>query len=258
MKGIKSVAGALLFAGIALLSSCDKNNTTAQGSQYKVRMTDAPAAYAAVNVEIKKVELIGADGELVTLNTNAGVYNILNFNNGTDTLIASGNVSIKTVKQVKLTLGTNNSVISNGNTYALAFNSTADATITLDVNQTVTANGNTELIVDFDANQSVQTSGGTSFTFTPVIRPLNVDASASGVIMGHVSNSGIIAVVSVQGNGHTYSTSLAIDGYFRVRGLAAGSYTVTVTPLLPLQVKTMTNVNVTANQTTDIGVVTLL
>lgn len=257
MKGIKSVAGAVLFAGMALLSSCDKNNTTAQGSQYKVRMTDAPAAYSAVNVEIKSVQLIGADGETATLNTNTGIYNVLNFNNGTDTLIASGNVNIKTVKQVKLTLGTNNSVVSNGSTYALAFNSAADATVTLDVNQTVTANGTTELIVDFDANQSVQASGSSSFTFTPTIRPINLDATANGVIMGHVSNSGIVAVVSVQGSGHTYSTSLAVDGYFRIRGLASGSYTVTVTPLLPLQVKTITNITVTSGQTTDIGVVTL-
>ncbi len=258
MKGIKSAAGALLFAGIALLSSCDKNNTASQGSMYKIRMTDAPAAYAAVNVEIKSVQLIGSDGQTATLNTNAGVYNILNFANGADTLIASGNVNITTVKQVKLILGTNNSVISNGSTYALAFNSTADATVTLDVNQTTTANGTTELVIDFDANQSVQASGSSSFTFTPVVRPINVDASASGVIMGHVSNSGIIAVVSVQGNGHTYSTSLAVDGYFRIRGLVSGSYTVTVTPLLPLQVKTMTNITVTSGQTTDVGVVTLL
>ncbi|MBS1619636.1 MAG: DUF4382 domain-containing protein [Bacteroidetes bacterium] len=257
MKGIKRAAGALLFAGIALLSSCDKNNTASQGSMYKVRMTDAPAAYAAVNVEIKSVQLIGANGETATLNTNTGIYNVLNFNNGTDTLIASGNVNISTVKQVKLVLGTNNSVVSSGSTYNLAFSSTTDATVTLDVNQTVTANGTTELIVDFDANASVQASGSGSYTFTPTIRPINVDASASGIIMGHVSNTGIVAVVSVTGNGHTYSTSLAVDGYFRVRGLATGSYTVTVTPLLPLQAQTKTGINVTSGSTTDIGVVTL-
>lgn len=258
MKGIKSVSGALLFAGIALLSSCDKNNTTAQGSQYKVRMTDAPAAYSAVNVEIRSVQLIGANGETVNLATNTGVYNVLNFNNGNDTLIASGNVTISTVKQVKLVLGTNNSVVSNGSTYALAFNSNADATVTLDVNQTVTANGTTELIVDFDAAQSVQASGSSSFTLTPTIRPINLDASASGVITGHVTNAGVLAVVSVEGNGHTYSTSLSVDGRFRVRGLAAGSYNVTVTPLLPLQVKTFTGISVTSAHTTDIGDVSLL
>lgn len=258
MNGIKRAAGALLFAGIALLSSCDKNNTASQGSMYKVRMTDAPAAYAAVNVEIKSVQLIGADGETANLTTNAGIYNVLNFNNGTDTLIASGNVNIKTVKQVKLVLGTNNSVVSGGNNYALAFNSTADATVTLDVNQTVTANGTTELIVDFDANASVQASGWGSYTFTPTVRPINVDASASGIIMGHVTNSGIIAVVTVTGNGHTYSTSLAVDGYFRVRGLATGSYDVTITPVLPLQAQTFTSVSVSSDHTTDMGSVTLL
>lgn len=163
------------------------------------------------------------------------------------------------MKQVKLTLGTNNSVITNGNTYALAFNSNADATVTLDVNQTVTANGTTELIVDFDANQSVQTqaSGSASYTFTPVVRPINVDATASGVIMGHVGRTGIIAVVSVTGNGHTYSSTLAVDGYFRVRGLASGSYTVTVTPLLPLTAVTRTDIQVTSGQTTDMGEVSL-
>ena len=56
-----------------------------------VRMTDLPGNYDEVNVDIRGVEVTGNGGS-VTLNINPGIYNLLDYANGVDTLIATGDV----------------------------------------------------------------------------------------------------------------------------------------------------------------------
>lgn len=257
MKGIKMLAAACLLGGLFLLNSCDKKNETASGSFYKVRMTDATAPYSAVNVDIRSVQVIGTNGT-ATLSTNAGVYNVLQFSNGMDTLIASGNINVGTVTQVKLILGSNNSVELNGVTTALHIATGDDAGLTLNVNQTMQTGATASLLIDFDANQSVTAQAGGTFQFRPVLRPISADlsASASGNITGHLAASGTLAVVTATGANGSFSTGIAANGYFMIKGLAVGSYSVVVTPIFPLQPVTMTNVVVSAGSSTDIGVIT--
>lgn len=255
MKGFKMLAVVLLAGSALLLGSCKKNEN-APGTMYKVRMTDGPGPFSQVNVDIRAVEVVKTDGSIVTLATNAGVYNLLRFSNDVDTLIASGNVTAGTVQSVRLALGSNNSVVKDGTTYPIAINSGDDAGLTLAIHQNVVVNTTTELLVDFDANQSVVSdNGGSSYHLRPVLRTIGLDVSATGSIKGHISPANTHVVVTVIGNGNTFSTNATDDGYFRIRGLAQGTYTVVVTPSLPLAPITVTNIAVTAGETNDIGIV---
>lgn len=254
MKRIKMLAAAAIIGGAMLIGSCKKNDAT--GTMYKVRMTDGPGPYSQVNVDIRSVQVVRTDGSMVTLSTNAGVYNLLRYSNDIDTLIASGNVSAGTVQSVKLTLGSNNTVVKDGSSYPMAINSGDDAGLTLAIHQNVVANTTTELLVDFDANQSVVTDdNGATYHLRPVLRTIGLDVSATGSIMGHITPANTNVVITVTGNGGTFSTSATDDGHFRIRGLTQGTYTVTITPPSPLTAVTVPNIVVTAGETADIGLV---
>ncbi|MCW3127239.1 MAG: hypothetical protein JWO03_2897 [Bacteroidetes bacterium] len=256
MKRITMMMSIVLIAAVMIvLNSCDKKNATASGSSYKVRMTDAPGPYSQVNVDVQSVEVTGSNGTAM-LNTHAGIYNLLQFSNGLDTLIAWGQLNVGTIQQVRLILGPNNSLAVNGTTHAMTVPSGEETGLKINVHQTLVA-GDNILLVDFDATQSVVDEGNGNFHLKPVLRAVNIDAAASGSITGHISTAGTLAIVTVTGNGNTFSTGVAVNGYFMLAGLAAGAYTVTVTPALPLQPVTVSNVTVTAGTSTDIGMVTL-
>ena len=286
MKSIK-VLTALLLVGCIALHSCKKSETS--GTMYSVRMTDAPAPYSKVNVDIQGVEVIGTSGTAM-LSTHAGIYNLLDFSNGIDTLIASGMINVGTVTQVRFILGPNNSVVQNGMTTAISMASGADAGLTLNINQSAHTASASSLLIDFDANQSVIAQGSGSFSFRPVMRSIDAGAAASatgtgttnitigtttvttsgtttgtittctstsagGTITGHLS-SALLASVTATGSSGSFSTNAAADGSFMIQSLAAGSYSLTLTPTFPLQPVTLTNVTVGSGSTTNVGLIT--
>lgn len=240
-----------LAAGAVTLYSCndDDNSTAGSGDYtYKVRMTDAPGPYTAVNVDIQSVVIVDGDGNTVALDTETGVHNLLEFSNGADMMLASYNLEDNQVSQIKIGLGTNNSVVVDGVSRPLTFNSADGAGLTLNVNQTLSANSNNEILIDFDANASVQETGTNTYKIVPVIR--TVDASAQGSISGDTNNTSLAIVTATSTTLQTYSTSINAAGNFKLRGLPPGSYTLTVTPVLPLLPTTQSNVVVQAGQNT--------
>lgn len=254
MKGIKIMIVALIAICIgAGLYSCDKTNHT--GPMYSVRMTDAPGPYAQVNIDIEGVSVTGSNGTTVSLNIHKGVYNLLQFSNGLDTLIAwTNNLNIGTIESVHITLGPNNSIVLNGVTYPILVPMGEDAGLTLAVHQTMQG-ANTVLLIDFDANQSIVEEGNGHFHCRPVIRWWDMGDHTRGSIKGEISPRRTIAIVTAEGNGNFFSSGEAEDGHFKIRGLAAGTYTVVVTPAPPLSPKTISNVTVSADETTDLGTI---
>lgn len=246
----------LLVAVAATFTACKKDSTTSGTNTYKIRMTDGPGPYTAVNIDIQSVEVIRTDGSTATLSTHAGVYNLLDFNNGIDTLIATGQIS-GTVEQIRLVLGPNSTLVVNGNTVPLTVPSGEESGLKVNVRSATAVNGVVELLVDFDANQSIVAEGNGGYHLKPVLRAIIVSAATTGRITGHVSVPGTLAVVTASGTAGTFSTALALNGYFTLVGIPAGTYTLTVTPLAPQPEVTRTNVIVTASNTTDVGAITL-
>jgi hypothetical protein len=109
MKKINVILCLILFS--ATMNACKKDDTSTYS--YNVKMTDGPGPYDAVYIDLQGVEVIQSNGTVVQLNARSRIYNLLNFSNGVDTLIASGNLYVSTVQQVRLILGTNNSVVVN-------------------------------------------------------------------------------------------------------------------------------------------------
>lgn len=221
---------------------------------YYIRMTDAPGPYTAVNIDLKSVE-VTANGTTTQLNVNAGIYNLLDFSNGVDTLIATGSLNVEKVEQIRLILGPNSTVIKGGVTYPLSTPSAEQSGLKLQVHQTLQAGVAYYVLLDFDANQSIVEKGDGTYSLKPVIR--TVETAISGSIKGTISQPGVATVVTVTSGGVSYSTITNSNGEFIIKGLPAGSYSVSVVPVAPYNSSTLTNITVTVGNTTAIGTVTI-
>lgn len=244
----------LLFSVfLSLFISCKKGSdseATAVPSPYYIRMTDAPAPYSAVNIDLIGVELNG-DGSPVMLNVNPGIYNLLNFSNGIDTLIATGALTIKKVQQIRLILGPNNSVVSGGISYPLSTPSAQQSGLKLQVHQDLQAGVAYYVLLDFDAYQSIVDEGNGKFSLKPVIR--TVETALSGSIKGILSVPGVAATVSASSGAQSYSTVVDANGEFILAGLPPGTYTLTVTPVSPYNSVTVSSLVVIIGSTSNAG-----
>ena len=243
------------FIGLLFLqfTSCETEKDNDK-THLTVRMTDAPANYDAVMVDVKSVEITGSGGTAVLLNTNAGIYNLLDFSNGLDTMIASGDLEAGSVSQIRLILGTDNSVVVDGVVYPLSTPSAEQSGLKLQINQTFEAGVEYIILLDFDASQSVVLQGNDAYKLKPVIRTINT--AITGSIKGSISPIGENVVVTATSNGVSYSSVTNANGAFLISGLPSGTYSITVTPALPLLPVTIAAKTVVVGVSTDLGIVT--
>ena len=159
----------ILLTGAITFYSCSKDNASGT-SNLRVRLTDAPAAYDEVNVDIKEVRVNFRDDSTgwVALNTNAAVYDLLQLQNGVDTLLATGTVQSGILKEVRLILGSNNTIVVGGVSYPLTIPGGEESGLKIKVGKHIAA-GIDSILVDFDAALSVKEEGG-SYKLRPVIK----------------------------------------------------------------------------------------
>lgn len=150
---INNLSLAFIASAVLLLSACKKEGTN---STLQIRMTDAPASFEEVNIDLKEVNVKFATDTSgwVSLQTKPGVYNLLSFQNGVDTLIAQGVFPSNVVKEIRLVLGNNNTIKFGGQTYPLIIPSGAESGLKIKVSKNLNANLET-LLIDFDAALSV-------------------------------------------------------------------------------------------------------
>lgn len=244
----------LIFTIIVGISACKKNDSNNAGTaEYSVRMTDAPGPYSEVNVDIVGVEITGNGGATTMLNINPGIYNLLEFANGADTLLATGSLEAGDVQQIRLILGANNTVVIDSVSYPLATPSADQSGLKIQVHQTLQAGVAYSILLDFDANQSIVKTGNGAYKLKPVIRA--VDSAVSGSIKGQVLGAG--AAITATYNGISYSSVTDANGYFIIKGLPPGTYDVKITPAAPFVEVTKTNIVVNVGVSTSIGIVNL-
>jgi hypothetical protein len=253
MKTLKFILTSLVL--FSIISGCKKEKspepTPAKPTPYYIRMTDAPAAYSAVNIDLQGVEITG-NGGVTQLNVNPGIYNLLNFSNGVDTLIATGSLTVNKVRQIRLILGPNNSIVTaSGATYPLSTPSAQQSGLKLQVHQELQPGVAYYVLLDFDANKSIVTEGNGGYSLKPVIR--TIEQAISGSIKGKVSQPGVLTVITATSGSNSYSTVVNANGEFILSGLPPGTYTVVISPAVPYNPVTINNVVVTLGSTTDVG-----
>lgn len=166
-KSILAVA-LLLITSVAVFTACSKNKET---TKLDIQLTDNPYNAQEVNVDIKEIRVNFSDDSSgwVTLNTYAGVYNLLGLQNGLDTLIASATVTTGTIKEIRFILGSSNSIKINDVVFPLTIPSGSESGLKIKVNKKL-AVGFDSLLIDFDAALSILQVGTGDFKLKPVLK----------------------------------------------------------------------------------------
>lgn len=247
-----------LLSGIALLWGCSKDNEKAT---FSVRLTDAPADYQEVNVDIREVHVHTSssaaenDADWIKLDAQSGVYNLLELTNGLDVLLAEAELPAGKLSQIRLVLGENNTLKQYDQLIALKTPSAQQSGLKLSINADLEPGKNYTVLLDFDAGRSVVKAGNSgSYILKPVIRAL-VELQ-KGMIAGKVvETSDPIAVMAIN-NQDTVGTYTNENGEFKIMGLDAGSYSVVLES--KENKKTLSGIAVTLGETSDLKEISLI
>ena len=268
---LKSMMLAMLVSfGFTSCSDDDSDSPDGEGSaNLTVRMTDAPGDYDAVLVDVQDVEIhveteaelegdTDGDGWVSVGDVETGVYDLLELTGGVTQLLADTEVPAGYVSQIRLILGSENSVVINGETKPLNTPSAQQSGLKLQVNQEFMPGENYAYLLDFNVDESVVTTGNGGYNLKPVIR-LSAEANA-GAVVGTVVypaelEMDIQSLVVLSNGSVTVSAYTDANGNFSLNGVPAGTYDLAVTPeaATGLNVFTLTEVEVKPNETNDVG-----
>ncbi len=220
------VALVLALAAITC-PSCDKG---LESSGLSIYLTDAPASYDAVNIEIRRIDISTADdyGDeswQVFRFANPGTYNLLDYSNGLDTLLSTAELKPGRINQLRLVLGTQNSVVIDGVSYPLALtpSSLFQTGLKINVNASLAAGEDYKLWIDFDAAQSIVETGTGGYQLKPVLRSF-MEGNTGG-IRGNVQPAEAEATVYAIAGSDTIATiPFSGSGDFMIRGLLPGTW----------------------------------
>lgn len=292
---LPGIAMGLLLLSILTIFSCQKekdsvSNDIPEGQQrVRIRLSDNPVDFNAVNVDIQRVEVLvlpdscrgGRDDDgprnhcdydndgnngnnnncavWDTLDIRAGVYNLLDLSNGVDTLLATGLTIEGKIKKIRLTLGTQNSVVIDSVSYPLSlWNGHNRVTISVrgdDVDEITP--GDLQLWLDFDAGRSIVKLTNNRFVLKPILRIWLPPQTAA--LEGRVTPERAGAVISaISDNDTLVAFPDHQSGKFKIRGLRGATADVFINATRNgYRDTTLVGVQLQRGRTTDVGTIQL-
>jgi len=262
MKTIRILIGVIILFFITLsISSCKKE---AGISRLSVYLTDAPADFDAVNIEVVGLQVnVSPDNtdigwQTLALPSSPMVFNLLDFTNGMEILLSSAELPAGRISQLRLILGNNNTIVVNGVTEPLPLQvpSGQQSGLKFNIHANLIAGVEYKLWIDFDAGQSIVNSGTGGHILKPVIRTFT--EATSGAIKGIAMPLAADATVEATNGIDIFSAFPdATTGEFLIRGIPFGLWTVTVKGNNGYLNQSVNNVSVNIGEVTDIGAITL-
>lgn len=167
MKSIFPFAFLILMALIIAVASCKKDSPAV--STLVVKLKDAPAVYQEVNIEVTGVQIHSDINGWVTVPVQTAIYNILLLKDSVNTTLGIAQIPTGKISQVRLILGSNNSVKANGIIYPLSLSSEDESGLKLNIHQELAVGITYTLIMDFDADKSISDQGNNTYKLKPVV-----------------------------------------------------------------------------------------
>ena len=257
---IKQVTKFILPAIIlcAAFVACKKDYSSALNTRTKtlsLHLLDDPSNFDNVFIDIKYVEVkidtikehldnnndnsdkddIDGDddhkdhdqyGKWDTLQINPGIYDLAKLRNGVDTLLGSVNIPRSIVRKIRLTLGTNNSVVVNGQIYPLHQSTGTNSYVYVKINDDdldESATDHLGLWVDFNIYESIKEENG-MYYLKPVLHAFNFNKA--GKLEGKVFPAEAKAFIKAYSSTDTAYAVPEKDGEYKITGLKEGTYDV--------------------------------
>lgn len=169
------IPAALIALGVFTFQGCSKDDTISanetKNGAITIDMTDAPGDFNQVNVDIRHVDIHYTDNGWKRLETQSGIYDLLTLRDSITTrLVDKDSMPVGEITQIRLVLGPENSVMVDSVLYDLKVPSGQQSGIKINVNKLISNNDDTYLLIDFDAEKSIVTTGNSSYLLKPVIR----------------------------------------------------------------------------------------
>lgn len=232
---------------VLTFSACSTNSNEGRGT-LKVSLTDAPANFEEVNIEIRQV-LVNRDEDAeependtegendndndeddgwYSIMDDSMTVNLLDYQNGATLDLGETELEAGMYNQIRLVLGNNNNVVINGETIELTTPSAQQSGYKLKVDAEIEEGQVYDLVIDFDASQSIVVTGSGKFILKPVLRTVSVNeqASISGTVLPVEAEPFVYAIT---GN-DTVGTQPDEDGSFKLIGLEENTYNVSFNP----------------------------
>lgn len=253
----------ILTLSLTLFYACSKHESSSENSKahLQVYLTDDPASYDQVVIDVQDIKINysndTANGWQSLSQVNTGSYDILKLANDHDTILGKTDLNSGRIEQIRLILGPNNYVTIGGQNYPLETPSAQQSGLKLNIHQDVTAGVLYKLLLDFDAARSIVKTGNGKYILKPVIRTTlqSIGGSIKGYVLPNTFNTSVFAI---QGTDTVAGTTTSNGGYL-IKGLSAGSYTVSFAPGdTTYKPQTKTGVTVTNNTVTTVDTVHLV
>lgn len=251
----------MLIAIIFLIAAggCKKDKTTSPPNPVlSVKMVDAPSGYDAVNVEVIGLEANLGNGWTTLALDNAGIYDLLTFTNGNSlALMNDTSMSPCTISELRLILGSHNTVVVDGITYPLFTPSgqSSGYKIKMVPNQMI-GGGVYHLVIDFNTEKSIHKAMDGKYMLKPVVS--GCMESSTGMISGTIAP--VDGAYYVETSNATDTTGTYINqttGQFVLTSVLPGTYNVKFFPNAGHTEKIVTGVVVVAGQPTQLGTITI-
>jgi len=171
-----------LLSSTIILSSCsnddEQDNNPAPGTadfNVSLQSTSAKGTYDAIHIDVQKVSIHTSSDSTESsgwyeLETNLGIYDLLDYDSGNDTLLAFDSLlKVQTVSQIRLVLGDNNTIVEEGDTFDLETPSAQTSGLKVQVHAELEPDISYKVILNFDANNSIVETGNGKYKLKPVI-----------------------------------------------------------------------------------------
>ena len=242
---------------LCVITACTGSDDDKQEhARIQIYLTDAPGDYQEVNIDVVSVRVIINDS-LISLPTNAGIYNILDFVNGKDTLLVEDEIPAGYLSQIRLVLGEENSVRRDNQIYNMKTPSAQQSGLKLNVHKDIHPGISYAYVLDFEADKSIVRTGNGRHQLKPVIRVFT--KAVSGALKGVTWPPEAKTYISVINASDTVGTSAdTATGEFMVLGLTEGTYNIDFESADGFRDTTLTDISILFGQVTLLDTMKLL
>ncbi len=266
-----------LTVSLLLIIGCSSNNSTSPKDTkigtLKMLLTDAPGEFDEVNITFSEVSVHFAGdttdvditegdevppvekvaGEWIIINDEEQTFNLLELTDGVTALLGENELETGHYTQIRLIIKEAEVVIDTTH-YSLTIPS---GTLKFVSGFDIEAETPTELIIDFDAARSINTTGKKeNYILKPTIRIIN--NVECGSIIGQVINYEHLPIAYAIADGDTVTSSYVNNnnGRFTLGFLSEGMFAVSLSDTLG-QEYIVPNIQVISGSKTNLGEITL-